>query len=215
MLPDSPFTGPFSVLIVDDHFVVRNGLTAALEAEPDIRVLGEADSAANALAVFSNQRPDVVLLDLQLPDMGCPALITALRAIDPLAKVLVLSAYARADELDRVLEAGAAGYVQKSAPRDELLMALRRVAAGGRHLNADLRRRIKELRSGPAITPRERDVLALIARGQSNKEIAGTLGISAGTVKQHISTVLDKLEVKDRAQAATEAIRRGIISLSE
>lgn len=212
---DPPFARPFSVLIVDDHFVVRNGLTAALETEPDIRVLGEADSASNALAVFSSQRPDVILLDLQLPDMGCPALITALREIDPLAKVLVFSAYARDDELDRVMEAGAAGYVQKSAPRDELLMALRQVAAGGRHLNAELRRRIKELRSGPAITPRERDVLALIARGQSNKEIADTLGISAGTVKQHISTVLDKLEVKDRAQAATEAIRRGIISLQE
>jgi DNA-binding NarL/FixJ family response regulator len=202
-------------MIVDDHFAVRDGLTAALETEPDIRVIGSADSAAGALALYKNRRPDIVLLDLQLPDTKGCALIAALLAADPLARILIFSAYARDDDLDAVMAAGAVGYVQKAAPRDDLLTALRRVAAGGRYLGSDLYQRIKGLRSGPTITPRERDVLALVAKGQSNKEIAGMLGISTETVKQHISTVLDKLDVKDRTQAATEAIRRGLISFRE
>jgi DNA-binding NarL/FixJ family response regulator len=205
----------FSVLIVDDHFVVRNGVMAALELESDIVVVGAADSAAGAIAGYSTHRPDVVLLDLQLPDMAGAVVIIQFRAINPNANILVFSAYARDDELSAVMEAGASGYIQKSAPREELLVALRRVAAGGRYMAPHLQSRIREHRAGPAITPREREVLSLIARGHSNKEIASRLSISVETVKEHISTVLGKLEVKDRTGAATEAIRRGIIPLQE
>ena len=216
MNPDPcPSATPFTVVIVDDHFVVRDGLTAALEMEPDIQVVGAAESAAAARELYFSRRPNVVLLDLQLPDTEGCALITELSAADPPARILVFSAYSRDEDLKAVMDAGASGYITKTAPRDELLTALRRVATGGSYLDADSSRRVKNLRSGPTITPRERDVLALIARGSSNKEIAGALGISAETVKQHISTVLEKLTVKDRAQAAAEAIRRGIITLRE
>jgi DNA-binding NarL/FixJ family response regulator len=205
----------FTILIVDDHFVVRNGVMAALELEQDMLVVGSVDSAKGAIEHFSEHQPDVVLLDLQLPDMTCPALLDQLRAVDPHARVLVFSAYAREDELVAVMDAGASGYVQKSAPREEFLIALRRVAAGGRYLPLHLQRRIREYRAGPSITQREREILTFIARGHSNKEIAASLGISVETVKEHISSVLGKLDVRDRTSATTEAIRRGIIALQE
>lgn len=204
-----------TILIVDDHFVVRNGVMAALELEQDVLVVGSADSAKGAIEQFSVHRPDVVLLDLQLPDMTCTALLAKLRAINPQAKILVFSAYAREDQLVAVMDAGASGYVQKSAPREEFLIALRRVASGGRYLSPNLQQRIREYRAGPNITQREREILTLIARGQSNKEIAATLGISVETVKEHISSVLGKLDVKDRTSATTEALRRGIVALQE
>jgi DNA-binding NarL/FixJ family response regulator len=214
--PLPPVTVPtFSVIIVDDHFAVRDGLTAALETEPDIDVIATADSGASLLARYASQRPDIVLMDLQLPDAKGCSLITRLLAVDPTAKILVFSAYARDDDLKTVMSAGAFGYVQKTASRDELLAALRRVATGGRYLGSDFYQRIKGLRAGPTITLREREVLVLIAQGLSNKEIASALGIATETVKQHISTVLDKMEVKDRAHASAEAIRRGIISFGE
>lgn len=215
MSTPSPFTRPFSIIIVDDHFVVRDGLTAALEMEPDIHVLGSAASGAEARILFARLRPDVVLLDLQLPDTEGCALIAELCASRPPARILVFSAYSRDEDLKAVLEAGAAGYLKKTAERDELLTALRRIAAGGRYLGDDLYRRVKDLRSGPTITLREREVLTLVARGLSNKEIGGVLNISTETVKQHISTMLQKLGVKDRAQAAAEAIRRGIVRIGE
>lgn len=206
---------PFTILIVDDHFVVRNGVMAALELEQDMIVLGSADSAREAIELCSQHRPDVVLLDLQLPDMACPALLTELRALNPHVRVLVFSAYAREDELVAVMDAGASGYVQKSAPREEFLTALRWVATGARYLPPHLQQRIRAYRAGPNITQREREMLTLIARGHSNKEIASNLGISVDTVKEHISSVLGKLDVRDRTSATTEAIRRGIIALQE
>lgn len=204
---------PLTVLIVDDHFVVRSGLTASLEIEDGITVIGEAKRGDEALPAYQRQRPDVVLMDLQLPGIGGVQATAAIHAHDPQARILVYSTFAHDDEVQAALDAGAAGYVQKSAPRDELITALRRVAAGENHLPPELAQRLTNLRLQATITPREREILALIASGHINKQIAALFDISEDTVKRHVSHILEKLDVHDRAQATAEAIRRGIIKV--
>lgn len=206
---------PLTVLIVDDHFVVRSGLAVSLELDAAISVVGETDRGEEAVAAYVEHRPRVVLMDLQLPGLGGGGATAALRARDPEARVLIFSSYARDDEIQAALDAGALGYLQKSASRDDLLAALRAVAQGRRYLAPELERRLGAMRRGPAITVREREILALVAAGRANKEIAANLGISEDTVKRHVSHILEKLNVHDRAQATAEAIRRGIIRMPE
>jgi len=210
-MSDSPLT----VLIVDDHFVVRSGLAASLELDDGIKVLGEAERGEDVVAAYKQWRPQVVLMDLQLPGLGGIAATAALREHDRHAKVLIFSTFARDDEVQAALDAGALGYLQKSASREELLNALRGVAQGRRYLVPELAHRLNALRLGPAITPREREILALIANGRANKEIAAVLDVSEDTVKRHVSHILEKLNVNDRAQATAEAIRRGIVKMAE
>lgn len=204
-----------TVLIVDDHFVVRSGLAASLELEDDIRVVGELDRGEEVVAAYRQHRPGVVLMDLQLPGMGGAAATAVLCAHDPKARVLIFSTFARDDEIQAALDAGALGYLQKSAGRAELIAAIRLVARGGRSVPSEVARRLTAQRLGPAITPREREILVLIAAGRANKEIAGSLGVSEDTVKRHVSHILEKLDVNDRAQATAEAIRRGILKVPE
>ncbi len=206
---------PLTVLIVDDHFVVRSGLSASLELDDTISVVAETDRGEEAVAAYVAHKPRVVLMDLQLPGLGGGGATVALRARDAEARVLIFSSFARDDEIQAALDAGALGYLQKSASRDELLTALRAVAQGRRYLAPELERRLGTLRRGPAITLREREILALVAAGRANKEIAATFGISEDTVKRHVSHILEKLNVHDRAQATAEAIRRGIIRMPE
>lgn len=207
--------GSFTVLIVDDHFVVRSGIAASLELDDSIKVVGEVERGEDAVAAYRQHRPRVVLMDLQLPGLGGIAATAALRENDGTARVLIFSTFARDDEIQAALDAGALGYLQKSASRDELLHALRTVAQGHRYLPAEINRRLSALRLGPAITPREREILALIATGRANKEIAALLDVSEDTVKRHVSHILEKLDVNDRAQATAEAIRRGIVKMGE
>lgn len=204
-----------SVLIVDDHFVVRSGLAASLELDDGIKVVGEAERGEDVVAAYRQCRPQVVLMDLQLRGMNGVAATAALREHDRAAKILIFSTFARDDEVQAALDAGALGYLQKSASREELLTALRSVAQGRRYLVPELARRLNTLRLGPAITPREREILALIASGRANKEIAAALEVSEDTVKRHVSHILEKLDVNDRAQATAEAIRRGIVKMAE
>ncbi len=215
-MPD-PATIPttLDVLIVDDHFVVRSGLMTSLELDDDIRVVAEADCGEDALDAYRERRPLVVLMDLQLPGQGGVAATAALRAFDPNARVLIFSNFSRDDEIQAALDAGASGYVSKSASRAELLAAVRAVAQNRRHLPADVARRLATARLEPAITPREREILTHIAVGHANKEIAAALNISEFTVKRHVSHILEKMAVNDRAQAAVEAIRRGLLKLPE
>ena len=203
------------VLIVDDHFVVRSGLAASLELDDTIEVVGEAERGEDVVAVYRQLHPRVVLMDLQLPGMSGAEATAALRVFDPAARVLIFSTFARDDEVQAALDAGALGYLQKSASRDELLAALQHVARGNRSLPPEVARRLAALRRGPAITPREREILALIAAGRANKEIGAELGVSEDTVKRHVSHILEKLDVNDRAQATAEAIRRGIVKMPE
>lgn len=200
-----------NVMIVDDHFVVRSGLVASLELEDDITVVAEAERGEEAPALLASAQPEVILMDLQLPGWNGIETTERLLELDPAARVLVFSTFARDDEIQSSLDAGALGFLQKTASRDDLIAALRRVAAGERYLAPEIATRLAGLKLGPAITLREREILSLIAKGRANKEIAAALGIAEDTVKRHISNVLQKLDVSDRAQATAEAIRRGII----
>jgi DNA-binding NarL/FixJ family response regulator len=204
-----------TVLIVDDHFVVRSGIAASLELDDSIKVVGEVERGEDVVAAYRQHRPRVVLMDLQLPGIGGIAATAELRRHDANARVLIFSTFARDDEIQAALDAGALGYLQKSASRDELLNALRTVAQGNRTLPSEINRRLSAIRLGPAITPREREILALIASGRANKEIAALLDVSEDTVKRHVSHILEKLDVNDRAQATAEAIRRGIVKMAE
>jgi DNA-binding NarL/FixJ family response regulator len=206
---------PLTVLIVDDHFVVRSGLVASLELDDTITVIGEVERGEDVVAAYRQLRPRVVLMDLQLSGISGIAATKALRTHDGAARVLVFSTFARDDEIQAALDAGALGFLQKSASRDELLEALRTVAQGRSYLRPEIARRLSALRLGPAITPREREILALIASGRANKEIAALLDVSEDTVKRHVSHILEKLDVNDRAQATAEAIRRGIVKMAE
>jgi DNA-binding NarL/FixJ family response regulator len=188
-------------------------LVASLELDDSIRIVGEAKRGEDVVAAYQQLRPRVVLMDLQMPDIGGIAATAALRAHDPGARILIFSNFARNDEIQAALDAGALGYLQKSASRDELLTALRNVAQDRPFLPQNIALRLRALRLGPAITPREREILSMIANGNANKEIAAALAISEDTVKRHVSHILEKLDVNDRAQATAEAIRRGIVKM--
>lgn len=201
------------LLLTDDHFVVRSGLVASLELEDDIEVVGEADSGEQCLQLYRETVPDVVLLDLQLPEKSGVETTADLLGADSEARVLIFSTFARDEEIREAFEAGALGYLQKSADREDLLEAIRTVAEGGTYLPAELAERLADLRLGPSITGRERQVIALVARGRANKEIAAELGIAEDTVKRHVSNLFQKFGAADRAQATAEAIRRGIVRM--
>lgn len=201
------------VLIIDDHFVVRSGIVASLELEDDIRIVAQAEHGEQALVLFAKHQPNLVLMDLQLSGMSGVEATKRLREAFPQARVLIFSTFARDDEIQAALRAGALGYLQKSASRDALLKAIRDVAAGRRSLPVEIEARLTGLLAEPEITPREREILALVAGGKANKEIGAILGIAEDTVKRHVSSILDKLKVNDRAQATAEAIRRGIVAM--
>jgi RNA polymerase sigma factor (sigma-70 family) len=202
-----------TLLIIDDHFVVRSGLVASLELEDDLKVVGETDRGEGAAALFAQTKPDVVLMDVQLPGISGIEATTALLREHPEAHVLIFSTFARDEEIRSALKAGALGYLQKSSSREALLKAIRAVAKGERSLPDEIAQRLKDHLAEPEITPREREILTLVTGGNANKEIAATLGISEDTVKQHVSRILMKLKVNDRAQATAEAIRRGLVKV--
>ena len=214
-MADNASSALLTVLIVDDHFVVRSGLATSLGLDDTIKVVGEAERGEDVVDAYRKCRPKVVLMDLQLRGLGGVAATAALRAHDPAARVLIFSTFARTDEIQDALDAGALGYVQKASSRDELIAALNCVARGARYIPAELGKRLTALRLGPAITARERQILAFVAAGRANKEIAVALEISEATVKRHVSHILEKMNVNDRAEASVEAIRRGIVKMAE
>ena len=202
-------------MLVDDHFVVRSGLAASLELEDDLTIVAEAECGEDVVAFYQQHRPQLVMMDLQLPGINGIEATTLLRKADPNARVMIFSTFARDDEIQSALDAGALGYLQKSARREDLITAIHRIAQGEIHLPAGLKEKLAALQLGPTITQREREILALVARGKANKEIAAELGIAKDTVKRHVSNTFQKLEVSDRAQATAEAIRRGIVQVAE
>lgn len=203
--------GRIRVFFVDDHPVVREGLAAVISSQPDMEVAGEARDGKQALAEFERIRPEVTLVDLRLPGISGVELIRAIRRLDPGARILVLSSYGGEDDIQRCLAAGAAGYLTKDALRTELLEAIRVVHGGGRYLPAELAARLSAHRPAAELTPREREILFLVSKGLTNREIAEVLGIAEGTVRIHVSNLLAKLHVSDRTEAAVEAIQRGLI----
>jgi DNA-binding NarL/FixJ family response regulator len=205
------------VLLADDHHVVRAGLHAMLDPSPDIEVVGEAGDGAEAIARVRELDPDVVLMDLRMPGMDGVAAIAVLREAAPDVAVLVLTTYDTDADIVRAIEAGATGYLLKDATRDELLQAIHSAAAGRSALAPAVASRLVARMAAPAgsaLSAREIEVLELVARGRSNKEIARGLHLSEATVKTHLVHAFSKLGVEDRTEAVTVAIDRGIIRLS-
>jgi DNA-binding NarL/FixJ family response regulator len=208
-----PETPALKVLLVDDHFVVRSGLAASLALEDDMQVIAEASDGKEAVSAFESGKPDVVLMDLQMGEAGGIEAVTRICQDHPDARILVFSSFARDEDIYRAIRAGALGYLQKAAPREDLLEAIRQVARGVRYLPREIAQRLADRLSRPEPSPREREVLALIAKGRSNKEVASDLGLSEDTVKRHVSNLMAKLGAQDRTQAVTEALRRGLIEV--
>jgi DNA-binding NarL/FixJ family response regulator len=206
-------TAKIRVLCVDDHPIVREGVAAIINLQKDMTLAGAAATGGEALERFGTLNPDVTLVDLRLPDMSGFDLIRKIKAIAPKARIIVLSSHEGDVDIQRALEAGAQGYVVKGIVRDELLDIIRSVHAGKRRLPAAVAQKLAEHIADDPISPRELEVLALIATGKRNKEIADDLSIAEDTVKMHVRNILSKLQVNDRTEAVTIALRRGIIDL--
>jgi two-component system, NarL family, response regulator len=201
------------VLAVDDHPVVRAGLAAMLANEPDLEVVGEARNGAEGVALFEARRPDVVLMDLQMPELDGVSATRAIRGIDPGARVIVLTNFEGDADIHRALSAGACAYLLKDAPAEQLVATIRSAAAGRRVIPAPVAIKLAEFSPRADLTARELEVLQHVARGLGNKEIAQVIGRSTETVKAHLETVFQKLGAKDRAHAVTIAVQRGFIHL--
>jgi two-component system NarL family response regulator len=202
------------VLLADDHTVVREGFAAILGYQPGMEVAGQAADGHAAVELYRKLRPDVLLVDLRMPGLGGVEVLAAIRAEDPGVRAIVLTTFDGDEDIFRALEAGARGYLLKDCSTGELLEAIRAVHAGGRRVPPEVAARLVERASaGPALSGREVEVLGLVAAGKTNKEIAAALFISEGTVKTHVNNIHEKLGVRDRTEAVTTALRRGILHL--
>jgi DNA-binding NarL/FixJ family response regulator len=201
------------VLCVDDHPIVREGLTSIVALQPDMEIVGAAESGAEALRIFRETHPDVTLIDLRLADTTGFDLIRAILSLSPDARTIVLTSFEGDADIERALAAGAKGYVVKGMVREELLNAIRAVHAGKRHIPSAVAAKLVDHLGSEKLTQRELDVLKEIARGKRNKEIGAELSIAEDTVKMHVKSILMKLGVSDRTEAVTIALRRGIIHL--
>lgn len=201
------------VFSVDDHPLMHEGIAALINNQPDMNLVAEAFDGKGALLEFREHQPDVTLMDLRLPDMsGIDAMISILKEF-PNARVIILTMFEGDVEIQRALKAGARGYMLKTMPPKELVKVIRRVHAGKKHIPPEIAANLAEHFSNDALTPRETEVLAQIAGGNRNRDIAERLFISEETVKVHIKHIMDKLGASDRTQAVAIAIRRGIIQL--
>jgi DNA-binding NarL/FixJ family response regulator len=202
------------VLIVDDHKVVRVGLRTMLSHEPDIEVVAEAQDGPSALAAHVASKPDILLMDLRLPDIGGAELIVQIRKTDPGAKFIILTSYGGEEDVFRAIQAGAHAYLLKGTfPEGILEETIRSVHAGRRVIPPEIAERLAHRLSVPALTPREITVLELVAKGLSNREIGAAISTSPGTVKTHLERIYAKLGVGDRTAAALMAIERGLVSI--
>jgi two-component system NarL family response regulator len=201
------------ILIVDDHFVVRMGLASSINMEADMSAIADASTGAQALKLYRKHTPDIVLMDLRLPDMTGIETTTAICKDFPEAKIIVISTYDGDEDIYRALQAGARSYLCKNVSREELLQTIRAVHTGQRYLPPPMAARLAERVHRPELSARELEVLQLIVKGMPNKEIAGHLSITEFTVKLHVGNILTKLNVADRTQASTTAIQRGIVHL--
>jgi len=206
--------------VADDHPVVREGLVAMLCTQPDFEVVGEAGTGAEAVALVERTRPDVLLLDLAMPELDGVEVLRRLRDIGAPTRVIVFTVFDTDDRIIPAVEAGAAGYLLKGVPRAEIFAAIRAVHAGGSLLAPAVASRVlrhvargSEKSDTPALTPREREVLERLARGRSNKEIAAALGVTERTVKFHVGALFTKLGASNRTEAVTRAVQAGLVRL--
>lgn len=204
-----------SLLLVDDHALVRMGLAVLLEMEPDFKVVGEADDGVQALELFARLNPDVTLLDVRMPHMDGIETLKQLIQKWPEARVVMLTTSDLEDEIDRAIRAGACGYLLKKVTRDELVRAVRQVHDGEACIPDEVAKQLAANRDAPRLSEREREVLAMLPRGLTNPDIAKALGISLNTTKTHLRTIFSKLDVVDRSEAINVAVQRGILHLNE
>ena len=204
---------PIRILTVDDHPLLREGIAAVIEGQPDMTLVAEATNGREAIESFRHHRPDVVLMDLRMPDMNGIEAIRAIRTEFPAARIVVLTTYAGDVQALGALKAGASGYLLKSMLRKDLLDTIRTVHAGKRRIPPEIATQIAEHAADDALTEREIDVLRRVGSGNSNKQIAAQLAISEGTVKAHMKNILPKLGARDRTHAVMIAVKRGIMDV--
>jgi two-component system NarL family response regulator len=201
------------VLVVDDHPLMRIGLRARIDAEPDMEVVAEAGDGPAAVAAYAAHKPDITLLDLRLPGMDGPQIITVIRQSDPGAKIIILTTYDADEDVYRAVQAGARGYLLKGTFAEGIMEAIRNVHAGRRLIAPEVAARLADRVSSPSLTSREVAVLELVAKGMSNKEIGAALFVSETTIKYHLKNIYSKLGASDRTEAALVATQRGILTI--
>ncbi|NII54116.1 response regulator transcription factor [Luteibacter sp. SG786] len=199
------------LIVVDDHPLFRAGVVAMLAAEPDILIVGQAGSGKEGVEIFRDMRPDVAVVDLKLPDMDGDEVVGAMRKIDPMARVIVLTTYGGDAAARRTLAAGAQGYLLKTSLANDLVGVVRAVHGGQHRISAEVAKRLHEHRGDESLTERELSVLRGVAAGLENKQIAQHLGIGSNTVKEHLSHAMAKLRATNRAHALSIAIARGYL----
>ena len=201
------------VMCVDDHPLVRKGVASILANEPDMEVVAEASSGREAVDKYRELHPDVVLMDLRMPEMDGTEATRAIRGENPDARIIALTSYDGDQDIYRALEAGVRGYILKEMVHTEVVKAIRTVQSGKRLMPPEVAERLSEYFPQVALTPREVEVLSFVARGLANKEIAHKLGTANGTIKMYVQNILEKLGASDRTHAVTIAIERGILHL--
>ena len=204
---------PIRILVADDHTAVRDGLASILNAQPDLTVVAEAGTGRKTIEQFKISEPDVLIIDLRMPDGDGIQTIKDLIAIDPSAKALVLTTYDTEEDIFNALEAGARGYILKDTTREEIIDAVRQIHAGNRFLPPSIASRLADRVMRPSLSPRELDVLRLVSRGRTNKEIAVAMFVTEETIKSHMKGLFQKLGVHDRAEAVGTAVQRGLLRL--
>jgi DNA-binding NarL/FixJ family response regulator len=201
------------VMVVDDHPVVCLGLSAMIGQQTDMSVVAQASNGAEAVRLFRKHKPDVTLMDLRMPEMSGVEAIRSIRKEFPASAIIVLTTYQGDEDIHQALKAGAQGYMLKGMAHGDLLEAIRRVHAGMRYLPATVLKSLAERPPSSELSARELEILRLIVKGLSNRQIAASLGITEGTVKWHVNTILARLNVSDRTQAAVAALHRGIVEM--
>lgn len=201
------------IFCVDDHPLLREGISAIINNQPDMALIAEASTGCEAIPMFRQHKPDITLMDLRLPDMSGIDVLIAIRTEFPEARVIMLTTFEGDVEIRRALEAGARGYMLKSMPPKDLIEVIRQVHAGKKRIPSEVAAHLAEFFGDDALTEREIEVLRLVAGGNRNRDIAELLFISEETVKVHVKHIMEKLSASDRTQAVSIAIRRGIIQL--
>jgi two-component system, NarL family, response regulator len=206
---------PIRILIADDHPVVRAGLTSMLGTQTELEVVGTAASGEEAMIKLEQTKPDVLLLDLRMHGMSGVETLQAMKRAGSQTRAMILTSFETDEDIYRAVQAGAYGYLLKDTSLREMVTAIRTVHGGKKYIPQEIAARLADRMMRTDLTPREVEILQMLAKGQTNKQIGRELGISENTVKNHVNSIIEKLEVSDRTQAATTAIQRGLITLEE